>query len=284
MIKVSCISPFFSSVPPVWSLCYKYPFEEILKIFNVHLTNLFGGSWGFMLTRLRHSAHLSCLGRVHSSYNLQGVGLLEHHTPHRTALLSEENWIPFISPLFHFLIILFNTTWDKNYIKRGSVLSLWAAVQWCLWHPLLGTCWGLFPEGHVGAVGKRCNSVSLRPTARPLPKLQLGFFFFICHKNQTSPKIKCLRLGFQFEPCCHCKCAEWSPCIVYTQHRCLKIKIKMEKLVKMSSNFSETSIKAWSLSPNSAFGPVEICSDNRLSSRKQFLWQNSGTSSSLFVF
>lgn len=58
----------------------------------------------------------------------------------------------------------------------------------------------------------------------------------------------------------------------------------MEKLLKMSSKFPETSIKAWSLSPSSAFGPLEICPDNRLPSRKQLLWQNSGTSSSLFVF
>lgn len=118
------------------------------------------------------------------------------------------------------------------------------------------------------------------------------FFFFICllrnwlvtDKNQTSPKIKCLQLGFQFEPCCHCRCAEWSPNVVYTQHICLEIKNKMEKLFKMPSKFSETSIKAWSLSPNYAFGPVVICPDNRLSSRKQLLWQNSGTCSFLFVF
>lgn len=58
----------------------------------------------------------------------------------------------------------------------------------------------------------------------------------------------------------------------------------MEKLLKMSSKFPEISIKAWSLTPSSAFGPVEIHPDNRLSCRKQLLWQNSGTSSSLFVF
>lgn len=58
----------------------------------------------------------------------------------------------------------------------------------------------------------------------------------------------------------------------------------MEKLLKMSSKFPVTSIKAKSLSPSSAFGPVEICPDSWLSSRKQLLWQNSGTCSSLFVF
>lgn len=58
----------------------------------------------------------------------------------------------------------------------------------------------------------------------------------------------------------------------------------MEKLLKMSSKFPEISIKAWSLTPSSAFGPVEIYPDNRLSCRKQLLWQKSGTSSSLFVF
>lgn len=103
-------------------------------------------------------------------------------------------------------------------------------------------------------------------------------------KSNFSKNKVCLQLGFQFEPCCHCKCAEWSPYAVYTQHICLKIKIKMEKLLKMSSKFPEISIKAWSLTPSSAFGPVEIHPDNRLSCRKQLLWQNSGTSSSLFVF
>lgn len=53
----------------------------------------------------------------------------------------------------------------------------------------------------MDAGGERCNSVSLRPRSKPLPRVPLSFLFLhmspekwrlVTDKNQTSPKIKCV--------------------------------------------------------------------------------------------